>query len=200
MESLHTELIPDIQEPAEPPKSNWRRALIEAIETILLSLALFLAINSISERIRVESISMEPNLTPGDFVVVNKLAYRFSNSPTYGDIIVFRNPLNPDEIPYIKRVIGVPGDQIHISGGNVYVNGKLLDEPFIKELTGRGGDWTVPENSIFVMGDNRNNSSDSRAWGYVPIENIIGRAELIYWPPEDWNILHFKTASAASEQ
>ena len=200
MESLHTELIPDNQEPVEPSKSNWRRALIEAIETILLSLALFLAINSISERIRVESISMEPNLTPGDFVIVNKLAYRFSNSPSYGDIVVFRYPLNPDQIPYIKRVIGVPGDNIHISDGNVYINGNILNEPYIMELTGRGGDWTVPENSLFVMGDNRNNSSDSRAWGFVPLENIIGRAEVIYWPPEDWNILHFNIASAASEQ
>jgi signal peptidase I len=89
---------------------------------------------------------------------------------------------------------------VHIADGQVFVNGVLLNEPYIKELTGRGGDWSVPEDSIFVMGDNRNNSSDSRAWGFVPIENIIGRAELIYWPPEDWNILHFETASAASEQ
>ena len=200
MESLHTELIPDIQEPQGQPKAKFRRALLEALETILLSVILFLAINLISERIRVESISMEPNLTPGNFVIVNKMAYRFSGSPKLGDIVVFRYPLNPDQIPYIKRVIGTPGDTIQIESGKVYVNNVQLNEPYIKEVTGRGGNWTVPANSIFVMGDNRNNSSDSRAWGFVPLENIIGRAELIYWPPEDWAVLHTKIAAAAPQQ
>lgn len=197
MESFHTELTPDIEDQGQQSKTNWRRLIIETLETIVLSLALFLVINSITERIRVESISMEPNLTPGNFVVVNKLAYRFSGTPKLGEIVVFKYPLNPDQIPYIKRVIGVPGDKIHIDQGKVFVNGVLLNEPYISELTNRGGDWTVPENSIFVMGDNRNNSSDSRAWGFVPMENIIGRAEIIYWPPEDWAYLHLNTAVAA---
>lgn len=200
MEYLHTEIIPDPVEPAEKPGSSWRRVLIDTLETILLSLALFLVINAVSERIRVESISMKPTLIPGDFVIVNKLAYKFEAAPELGDVIVFRNPLNPEQIPYIKRVIGVPGDNIHIAGGKVYINNELVIEPYLSASTKRGGDWTVPDASLFVMGDNRNNSSDSRAWGFVPIENIIGRAELIYWPPEEWGLLNVPTAVAASEQ
>lgn len=200
MESLHSELIPDPVEPEEQPKSSWRRALIDTLETIILSLALFLIINAISERIRVESISMQPNLIPGDFVIVNKLAYRFGGTPELGDVIVFRYPPNPEQIPYIKRVIGLPGDNIHIASGKVYVNGELIVESYIKVPTNRGGDWTVPDNSLFVMGDNRNNSSDSRAWGFVPLENIIGRAEVIYWPPAEWGLLNIPSAVAAPEQ
>jgi signal peptidase I len=200
VESLHSELIPDPVTPEEEPKSNWRRALVDMLETITLSLALFLIINAVSERIRVESISMEPNLIPGDFVIVNKLAYELGGSPDRGDVIVFRYPPNPEQIPYIKRIIGLPGDNIHIAAGSVYVNGELLVESYIKIPTNRGGDWTVPDNSLFVMGDNRNNSSDSRAWGYVPFDNIIGRAEVIYWPPEEWGLLNMPTAVAAPEQ
>ena len=200
MESLHTEIIPDPESPAAEPKSSWRRVLIDTLETIILSLALFLVINAISERIRVESISMQPNLIPGDMVIVNKLAFQFGGTPELGDVVVFRYPPNPEQIPYIKRVIGLPGDNIHIAGGKVYVNGELLVESYIKVPTNRGGDWTVPEKSIFVMGDNRNNSSDSRAWGFVPFENIIGRAEVIYWPPEDWGLLNVPSAVAAPGQ
>lgn len=199
MDSFHTELIPDPVEPEEQPRSSWRRVLIDTLETIVLSLALFLIINAISERIRVESISMQPNLIPGDFVIVNKMAYKLGGSPEEGDVIVFRYPPEPDQIPYIKRVIGLPGDNIHIANGKVYVNGELLTEPYILVPTNRGGDWTVPDNSLFVMGDNRNNSSDSRSWGFVPFENIIGRAEVIYWPPEDWGLLNVPSAVAAPE-
>lgn len=200
LESLHSELIPDPVAPEEQPKSNWRRALLDTLETIILSLALFLIINTISERIRVESISMQPNLIPGDFVVINKLAYKFNGSPARGDVIVFRYPPDPTQIPYIKRVIGLPGDNIHIASGKVYVNGEMLKESYLKVATNRGGDWTVPEDSLFVMGDNRNNSSDSRAWGFVPFANIIGRAEVIYWPPDNWAVLHMPSAVAAPEQ
>jgi signal peptidase I len=200
VESLHSEIIPDPVEPEDQPKSNWRRGVIDALETILLSLALFLIINTISERIRVESISMEPNLIPGDFVIVNKMAYDLGGDPKRGDVIVFRYPPNPEQIPYIKRIVGLPGDTIHIAEGKVYINGEMLVETYINVPTNRGGDWTVPEDSLFVMGDNRNNSSDSRAWGFVPFDNIIGRAEVIYWPPEEWGLLHVPTAVAAPEK
>lgn len=194
MDYLHTEIIPDPL-PSED-KSSWRRILLDSLQTILLSIALFLAINAVSERIRVESISMQPNLYAGDFVIVNKLAY-FLGSPQRGDVVVFRYPPNPEQIPYIKRVIGLPGDQIHIANGKVYINGELLVEPYLEVPTNRGGNWTVPQEAIFVMGDNRNNSSDSRSWGMVPRENIIGRAELIYWPPQNWGLLHYPAAIAA---
>ena len=198
MDFLHSQSTPDLS-PGEGPES-WKRILIDTLETILLSIALFLIINTLSERIRVESISMQPNLYAGDFVLINKLAYQswLGGAPRRGEIVVFHYPLNPAEVPYIKRVIGLPGDQVHIANGQVTVNGQVLIEPYLTVTTNRGGDWTVPEGALFVMGDNRNNSSDSRAWGFVPMENVIGRAELIYWPPEDWQVLHFNSAVAAS--
>jgi signal peptidase I len=183
----------------EEQKPGWRRTILDTLETIILSLFLFLAINAVSERIRVESISMQPTLYPGDYVIVNKLAYRFKGNPERGDVIVFRYPPNPEAIPYIKRVIGLPGDQIHIADGKVYVNGQAVVEPYLVVSTNRGGDWTVPAGQLFVMGDNRNNSSDSRSWGFVPLENIIGRAELIYLPPQHWAFLHENIAIASPE-
>ena len=197
MDFWHAETIPEIL-PAEQAAS-WRRTILDTLETILLSLILFLAINAVSERIRVESISMQPTLFPGDYVIVNKLAYRFNSSPERGDVIVFRYPPDPDTTPYIKRIIGLPGDQVHIADGNVYVNGQLLIEAYLKVNTNIGGDWNVPSGQLFVMGDNRNNSSDSRKWGFVPLENIIGRAELIYLPPQHWALLHQNIAVASPQ-
>ena len=197
MDFWHAEMIPDAI--PEEKKSGFRRTLLDTFETILLSLVLFLAINTVSERIRVESISMQPTLYAGDMVIVNKLAYRFNNSPHRGDVIVFKYPPDPESIPYIKRIVGLPGDQVHIADGKVYINGLLIDEPYLKVSTNRGGDWTVPDKQLFVMGDNRNNSRDSRAWGFVPFENIIGRAELIYLPPQHWAFLHQNIAVASPE-
>ena len=197
MDFWHAETIPETL-PADQAAS-WRRTILDTLETILLSLILFLAINTVSERIRVESISMQPTLFPGDYVIVNKLAYRFTSSPERGDVIVFRYPPDPDTTPYIKRIIGLPGDQIHIADGKVYVNGQLLLEIYLKVNTNIGGDWNVPSGQLFVMGDNRNNSSDSRKWGFVPLENIIGRAELIYLPPQHWALLHQNIAVASPQ-
>jgi len=193
----HAESIPDAL--PDEKKAGVRRTLLDTFETILLSLALFLAINAVSERIRVESVSMQPTLFAGDMVIVNKLAYRFNNSPHRGDVIVFKYPPDPESIPYIKRIVGLSGDQVHIANGKVYINGQLIDEPYLKVSTNRGGDWTVPDRQLFVMGDNRNNSRDSRAWGFVPFENIIGRAELIYLPPQHWAFLHQNIAVASPE-
>ncbi len=197
MDFWHAETVPEIL--AEQQKAGWRRTFLDVIETILLSLALFLAINVVTERIRVESISMQPTLFPGDYVIVNKIAYKFNHMPQRGDVIVFKYPPDPTQIPYIKRVIGLPGDKIHIASGKVYINGELMLEPYLKLITNRGGDWTVPADKLFVMGDNRNNSSDSRSWGFVPLENIIGRAELIYLPPQHWAFLHQNIAVASPE-
>jgi len=193
----HAESIPDAM--PDEKKTGVRRTLLDTFETILLSFVLFLAINAVSERIRVESVSMQPTLFAGDMVIVNKLAYRFNNSPHRGDVIVFKYPPDPDSIPYIKRIIGLPGDQVHITNGKVYINSQPVDEPYLKVSTNRGGDWTVPDRQLFVMGDNRNNSRDSRAWGFVPFENIIGRAELIYLPPQHWAFLHQNIAVASPE-
>jgi len=196
LDDYRTELITESDEAGQG--SSWRRALVDIIETIILSVALFLGINFISARIRVESISMQPTLHAGNFVLVNKIAYTLG-APERGDVIVFRYPPDPEQTPYIKRIIGLPGDSVRIFDGKVYVNDQLLVEPYIAATTHQGGEWTVPENALFVMGDNRNNSSDSRSWGMVPMENVIGKAEVVYWPPDKWGLLNFPAAVAAGD-
>lgn len=196
MEYLDYEVTP---EGAPGVTLTWRRAVLDIVETLLLSLVLFVGINKLTARIRVESISMQPNLIAGDMVLVNRLAYNFGQ-PEHGDIIVFKYPPEPDLTPYIKRVIGLPGDKVQIANGQVLVNGQALVESYISVPTNRGGEWTVPEQSLFVMGDNRNNSSDSRSWGMVPFENIIGKALFIYWPLEHLGVLtHFVAVAAPAE-
>ena len=177
--------LPDVEEPPRP--RAWRRWLIDAVETVLLAVVLFVGINALSARIRVESISMLPTLHPGDFVVVNRIAYLLGE-PDRGDVVVFRLPRDPSQ-RYIKRAIGLPGEQIDIRGGNVFINGEQLFEPYLEVSTTRGGSWQVPEGSIFVMGDNRNNSSDSRIWGVVPMENVVGKAFFVYWPIQKFGLL-----------
>jgi signal peptidase I len=199
LEHFHTETIPDREPDSWKKRGSWRRALLDLLETLLLSLVLFLSINLVSTRIRVESISMQPTLYEGNFVIVNKLAYRLGD-PGRGDIIVFYYPPDPDQEPYIKRVIGLPGDHLRIEDGQVYVNGSRLVEPYLAAATNQGGEWTVPPDSLFVMGDNRNSSSDSRSWGMVPLVNVIGKALVVYWPPEKWGLLSFPYAAAASER
>jgi signal peptidase I len=194
LDFLHSEPIPD---PSTTPSNRLRRSLLEFIETLLMAALLFAMINLLTARIRVMSISMEPNLHEGNLVIVNKVAYHLVGEPQRGDVIVFENPINAQDDPYIKRVIGLPGDSVRIENGQVFVNGSLLSEPYLTVSTIRGGEFRVPEQSLFVMGDNRNNSSDSRQWGMVPYEEIIGRAEVIYWPPENWQFLHVFLAEAA---
>jgi len=188
------ELVPDSFPEEKPPSA--RRLILDIAETLLLAAVLYLIIQTLTARIKVESTSMVPTLNSNDYVVVNKLAYQLGQ-PTRGDIIVFKYPPDPTQIPYIKRVIGLPGDQVHIADSKVYINGVELTEPYLKVSTNLGGDWTVPEGSLFVMGDNRNGSSDSRAWGMVPLGNVIGKAEVIYWPPQHWTQLHIPSAAAA---
>jgi signal peptidase I len=181
------------QKPTEPGRSSLYRSLVDVLETLLLALVLFIGINAVSERIRVEGSSMEPTLHNGEFIIVNKLAYRLGK-PRLGDVIVFRFPNDPGQ-DYIKRVIGVPGDRIKVSQGHVFVNGKMLDEPYIAAMPNYSGDWTIPADALFVLGDNRNNSSDSRNWGPVMMEAVIGKALLIYWPPEQWGAIAYNNLS-----
>ena len=186
MEYFHTEAFPDPIE-SKKEKSGLMRFVVDVIETVLLSFILFLAVNAISARIRVDGYSMEPTLQTGEFVIVNKISYRLG-LPNRADIVVFRFPPNPDQ-EYIKRVIGLPGEEIAIRDGQVFVNGTILDESYIKSPPAYIGKWTVPDNSIFVLGDNRNNSSDSRNWGAVGMEYVIGKAVFVYWPPTEWGTI-----------
>ncbi len=137
---------------------------------------------------------MEPTFHNGEYILVDKLTYRF-HSPERGDVIVFEYPVDPS-LDYIKRVIGVAGDHVVIARGQVYVNNVQLSEPYVAaepDYAASGCtycDVKVPKGDLFVMGDNRNNSSDSHVWGLLPIKNVIGRAMLSYWPPPDVTIVH----------
>jgi len=196
MEEFQTEIHPDGEIEESAKQVSPKRVILDFLETILLALFLFLAINSVSARIRIESISMQPTLYADNFVIVSKLAYKLG-IPHRGDIIVFRYPPDPEREPYIKRVIGLSGDNVEVSNGVVHVNGIPLDEPYIYDQPNYNGSWMVPENSLFVLGDNRNRSSDSHSWGMVPLENVIGKALVVYWPPENWQLLDRSTAIAS---
>lgn len=195
MSDYQTNLDVDMPE-EQPKKRGCLRGLVDILETILVAVLLFVGINAVSARIRVDGYSMYPTFDNGEFVIVNKLAYRWSE-PKRGDIIVFHNPRNPS-VEYIKRIIGLPGETVTVNGGQVFINGELLDEPYISEDPLYENEWIVPENSLYVLGDNRNNSSDSHSWGALPVEYIVGKAMLVYWPPERISLVdHITTANAA---
>jgi signal peptidase I len=164
--------------------------LREALETVLPAILIALLINVfVGQATRVEGQSMEPNLHTNQRLVVEKVSYRF-HGPQRFDVVVVKVPSQGDEL-LIKRVIGLPGETVEIHDGQVYINGQLLDEPFTSEQTrpGRYARIVVPPLHVFVLGDNRNHSNDSRSFGPVPIENIVGRAWISYWPPEDLGIV-----------
>jgi len=182
-DDLYTEPAPGEMTP-QGGRAKFLHTLLDILETLLFSLLLFLGINAVTARIRVDGMSMEPTLHTGEFVIVNKLAYRFSE-PKQGDVIVFRFPRNPEQ-EYIKRIIGLPGDEVTIAERQVQVNGHILNEPYIAAPPRYESTWSVPVGALFVLGDNRNNSSDSHNWGPVPMENVVGKAVFVYWPPTEW--------------
>lgn len=132
--------------------------------------------------------SMEPNLHDNQRLVLEKVSYSgwlHLRSPQRGDIVVVQ--VESSAVPLIKRVIGLPGDQVAIRDGQILINGLPLDEPYLAGPTyGDYGPTDVPPLHLFVMGDNRNSSNDSRNFGPVPLNDVIGRAWFSYWPPEDW--------------
>jgi signal peptidase I len=187
--------------------------LLEIVETLVLTLIIFFVIQTfVAQPYRVEQQSMEQTLEPDQYVLVDKLTPRFD---TYkrGDIVVFTPPrewLQSQGQPYIKRVIGVGGDTIEIQDGDVLVNGIKLLEPYLYRENGEPqetGDpletkkWVVPDGELFLMGDHRSNSADSREFGPVEISQIIGRAWLRYWPINTFEILptpsHLELATPA---
>jgi len=182
---------------AEPRRSAVWAVLIEILQTVLIAALLFLVVNLVTARIRVEGSSMEPSLHDGEMVVVNRLAYRWS-APSRGDIVVFRFPLDPSR-RFIKRVIGLPGDSLEARDGLMYVNGTALDEPYIAAAPRYDGAWLVQADELFVLGDNRNNSSDSQNWGPLPMAEVIGKAVLVYWPLPDVGVIPHYTLVAAAE-
>lgn len=169
------------------PKTTFGSLLSEVFKTLLLALVLYFAISAVTDRVRVENVSMQPTLYEGELLVVSKLAYQFGE-PHRGDIIVFHHNPDPPE-DYIKRVIGLPGDTVSVFKGQVSVNDQILNEPYLASLPAYEGVWEVPEDMLFVLGDNRNRSSDSHIWGFVPMESVVGRAVVIYWPLNSVRVL-----------
>ncbi|MDS3862123.1 signal peptidase I [Thermosynechococcaceae cyanobacterium BACA0444] len=160
---------------------------------ILIALGLALLLRFwVAESRYIPSESMEPTLWPGDRIVVEKISY-YQRSPKAGDIVVFQPPpylqafgYKPDQA-FIKRVIGLPGQVVQVHQGRVYVDGLPLPEPYIAEPPNYElPPVRVPEHSLFVMGDNRNNSNDSHVWGFLPENSLLGRAAFCYWPLEHW--------------
>ena len=177
----------------------------EILEAVALAIIVFLVIQASAQNFRVEGSSMSPTLQGRQYLLVNKLVYfkfdvdRFSRtilfwkvddsrvnypirSPQFGEIIVFRFPGEPDR-DFVKRVIGLPGDEVEIVDGKVKINGFVYNEPYISSPFDYNMEpKRMAEGEYFVMGDNRPHSNDSRNWGPVPEENVVGKVWLIYWP------------------
>jgi signal peptidase I len=177
-------------------RAGWYQLAYDILETVLLATVLFLVINALTARVRVEGSSMLPTLQDGNFVLVNRLSYSLGK-PERGDIIVFHFELTRQDL--IKRVIGLPGDEVRIANGAVFVNGVALVEPYIATAPSYDGTWVVPANNFFVLGDNRNDSSDSHSWGTLPAEKVVGKAVLVYWPFEHWSLLDHVDLIKASQ-
>jgi signal peptidase I len=186
----------DISEPVGTGRksSGLLRFATDVLETFVLAAFLFFVINALSARIRVDGSSMEPTLHNGELVIVDKVSYQIWE-PGRGDVIVFHYPRNPEK-EYIKRIIGLPGDRVDILNGQVYINGEAILEPYIAAAPTYPGNWTVNPDSFFVLGDNRNNSDDSHRWGTVPVDYVIGKAILVYWPPEEWGLIEHHAYAA----
>jgi signal peptidase I len=194
-----------------------RSATWEIVETLLLAVFIFIAVRSVVLNFRVDGLSMIPSLDSGQMLLVNRQIYFHFDTyelvnwipfveidgenivypfhpPQRGDIVVLHPPVDNGK-PYIKRVIALPGERLSIHDGSVYINGERLEEDY---LNGVATTWsgsigqeeiTIPEGQVFVMGDNRNNSTDSRIFGPIEINEIIGKAWISYWPTDRLDIL-----------
>jgi signal peptidase I len=198
------------------PARAKRSPLWDIVETLVLAIVIFVGVRNVVLNFRVDGSSMEPNLHNGEMLIVNRQIYfRMDvndvfdwlpgiqdngtdewypfHPPQRGDIVVFQPPVMPSE-PYIKRIIGLPGEQVSIHNGAVYIDGKRLDEPYLKGPTLGPGitaekPVVVEPGHVFVLGDNRSNSSDSRIFGSIPISSIIGKAWVSYWPPDNIEVM-----------
>ena len=179
--------------------------LLEVVETLVLTLIIFLVIQTfVAQPYRVEQQSMERTLEPDQYVLVDKLTPRWDDYGR-GDIVVFDPPprwvADEPRTPFIKRVIGLPGDVVEVKDGAVYVNGTRLAEPYVYDdqpttATDEPAQWVVPAGELFVMGDHRAASADSRAFGPISRDQVIGRAWLRYWPIDMLGVLSTPTYPA----
>jgi len=174
---------------------DWRRVGRGAFDfgkTLVIAFLLAqLVMVSVAQAFQVEQYSMEPTLLPHDRVLVNKFIYRF-REPHRSDVIVLRYPRDPGK-NYIKRIAGLPGDRVEIKNGHLSINGRAIEEVYLNgQPSGDYGPETIPADSFFVLGDNRNNSEDSRAFGFLNRSQIVGQAALIYWPVNRVRVLRTK--------
>ena len=183
-------------------------AVWELVQVLGLALLMVILIRNFVQNYRIDGISMEPNFHDGQFLIVNRYSYcpgihievPIANLPIFektwcvrqpkrGEVIIFEYPRDPER-DFIKRVIGLPGDVVEVRNGEVIVNGQPLPEPFGPNPGSySAGAITVGADEVYVMGDNRNNSSDSHLWGPLPQHYIIGKALVSYWPPRYWSVV-----------
>lgn len=171
------------QETVVSPRAQKLAMLNGWLQTSFITAALFFLVTRfVAQGFAVSGCCMEPNLVTGERVLGNKLSYAIS-SPSRGDVVVFKYPVDPTKT-YIKRVIGLPGETVEVRSGRVYIDGTPLSEPYVVKLAhGDYGPEKVKSGRLFVMGDYRDESSDSRVWGELPEENIKAKAWVRYWPP-----------------
>ncbi len=181
---------------------------LDVVETVVIALAIFvIAYLFLFQPHQVRGSSMYPNFHDGDYLLTDKISYRL-NQPKRGDVVIFVAPKN-EEYDYIKRVIGIPGDIVEITQDyKVKLNTQILDEPYLpSDYQTFGGSFleagktiNVPQEEYFVLGDNRNHSSDSREWGFVPRKNIIGKAWFRYWPFNQMGLISPRNTISSQKQ
>jgi signal peptidase I len=189
LEAIETE-APEGQT-KEETSTNWdtvKSVLREVVETVVLTVIIFFLIQTVVRNFRVVGTSMEPNLHNGQYLIVDKISYRLGETQR-GDVIVFEPPNRPDE-DYVKRVIALPGELVEIRNGQVFINNHPLDEPYVVHR----GSYSmsarrVGPDELFVLGDNRNSSSDSHNWGMLAQDKVVGKAWISYWPPSQWGVI-----------
>jgi signal peptidase I len=171
-----------------PPHSGLRSFIRETLETIALTLIIFVVIRAGVQNFRIEGYSMEPNFHDGQYLLISKVDY-ILHPPERGDVVVFMSPQDLSR-DFIKRVIGLPGETVEIREGRVFINNKDLVQNYtVNQGSYNFGPVTVGPDQLFVLGDNRNNSSDSHSLGNLPRTDMIGKAWISYWPPQQWSII-----------
>lgn len=164
----------------------------ELLETIAIALVLFFLVQTVIRNFQVDGHSMDPNLQHGQYLMVDKISYRLPfglNPPERGDVIVFTPPTQPNK-DFVKRIIGLPGDTVEITQGEVFINGDSLPNSFGAQLDQSSmSPLIVPPDTFFVLGDNRANSNDSRNWGVLSENAVVGKVWLSYFPPQSWGII-----------
>lgn len=169
---------------------------LDILQVVFFAGAIFLVLYLlVMQPHRIKGASMEPNFHDGEYLLTDKITYRF-NKPSRGDVVIFKEPGNSGD-DFIKRILGLPGEKVSIKGGRVYVDGQEVPETYLPlslETAGgaflpEGKELIVPEGQLFVLGDNRNHSQDSRAFGFINKDTIIGRAWFLYWPLSDLGII-----------